>query len=268
MMNRSRPPSAEHPLGVAVCGTPITPGLAVWTNEFRVGVVTGVDEAKVRAPGFDGWFDVLYADGRKVMQNADRVSTVVEKRVKAADEWLAQQPPPFVCAECGTRTASTYVVTFTGEQSDPEGRTEVCRTCDQRREARRRLERVRRRYEEPAARHEMPGTPVGRRVALAAFLGMPAETPVEELLRKVHELDNDRATATRTGVFDERPTATCGCGFGLVWVEGEWQHDAAPALWGDDHDAPSANEEPPNPEARAHWDAEDGITTTTTTEEN
>lgn len=129
MMNRSRPPSAEHPLGVAVCGTPITPGLAVWTNEFRVGVVTGVDEAKVRAPGFDGWFDVLYADGRKVMQNADRVSTVVEKRVKAADVWV-EQGQPFVCAECGTTTADTYVVTFTGQSYDPESRTEVCRRCD------------------------------------------------------------------------------------------------------------------------------------------
>lgn len=36
---------------------------------------------------------------------------------------------PGVCAECGTTTASTYVVT-TVLRGDPTTRTEVCRSCD------------------------------------------------------------------------------------------------------------------------------------------
>ena len=37
-----------------------------------------------------------------------------------------------------------------------------------------------------------------------------------------------------------RPTASCGCGYDLVWINGQWEHDAAPSLWGGDHepDAP------------------------------
>jgi len=53
-----------------------------------------------------------------------------------------------------------------------------------------------------------------------------------------------------------RPTADCGCGYTLVWVEGQWQHDAAPSLWGDDHD-PDAPE--PTGAAREYWDREDGV---------
>lgn len=34
---------------------------------------------------------------------------------------------PFACAECGTQTARTYVVT--GAVDDKEGRTEVCLPC-------------------------------------------------------------------------------------------------------------------------------------------
>ena len=55
-----------------------------------------------------------------------------------------------------------------------------------------------------------------------------------------------------------RPTDTCGCGYDLVWVDGEWQHDAAESLWGGDH-APSA--EPPTGERRAYWDDQDGFDT-------
>lgn len=54
-----------------------------------------------------------------------------------------------------------------------------------------------------------------------------------------------------------RPTADCGCGFPLVWVAGHWEHDAAPYLWGDDHD-PDAPE--PTGPARDYWDSEDGVT--------
>jgi hypothetical protein len=40
------------------------------------------------------------------------------------------------------------------------------------------------------------------------------------------------------------PTATCGCGYDLIWIDGHWEHDAAPSLWGDDHepDAPAPAE--------------------------
>lgn len=56
---------------------------------------------------------------------------------------------------------------------------------------------------------------------------------------------------------DGRPRTTCGCGFDIVYIGyGEWQHDAAPYFWGDDHDAqpdgPSAAAE----EAAEEWDRE------------
>lgn len=54
-----------------------------------------------------------------------------------------------------------------------------------------------------------------------------------------------------------RPTDTCGCGSPLIWVGGHWEHDAAPYLWGDDHDAQAP--EPTGP-AREYWDKEDGVT--------
>lgn len=53
-----------------------------------------------------------------------------------------------------------------------------------------------------------------------------------------------------------RPTTTCGCGSPLVWVGGHWEHDAAPYLWGDDHEP---NEPPPTGGAREYWDEEDGV---------
>lgn len=35
----------------------------------------------------------------------------------------------------------------------------------------------------------------------------------------------------------EGPTSMCGCGFDLVYdLHQGWYHDAAPELWGDDHD--------------------------------
>lgn len=54
-----------------------------------------------------------------------------------------------------------------------------------------------------------------------------------------------------------RPTGSCGCGFELVWVEGRWEHNAAPSLWGDDHDTDLP---PPTGEAREFWDVRDGVT--------
>jgi len=30
---------------------------------------------------------------------------------------------------------------------------------------------------------------------------------------------------------------TCGCGFPILWTGEVWQHNAAPYLWGDDHEA-------------------------------
>ena len=51
-----------------------------------------------------------------------------------------------------------------------------------------------------------------------------------------------------------RPTASCGCGYDLVWVNGQWEHDAAPSLWGGDHD-PDAPE--PVDLDRVFWDEQD-----------
>lgn len=73
-------------LGKTWDGVPITHGLAVFTNEMRVGLV---EADRVRASD-DGWFDVRYADGRRVMQNAERVATRFEGR-NAAEQWAAEQ---------------------------------------------------------------------------------------------------------------------------------------------------------------------------------
>jgi hypothetical protein len=56
--------------------------------------------------------------------------------------------------------------------------------------------------------------------------------------------------------IDSRPTAICGCGHELVWIRGEWQHNVAPSIWGDDHDP---DEPAPTGPARDHWDAIDGV---------
>lgn len=91
LLGKAQNPSEEHPMGVAVCGTPIEPGLIVWTNEYKPGIVT---EHKHN----DGWFDVRYATGGRTMQNPERVATVFEGK-RAADEWpggwhFSNQPEP------------------------------------------------------------------------------------------------------------------------------------------------------------------------------
>ena len=70
-IDRSQRPSERHPYGVAVCGTPIEPGMFVFTNEMRVGKVV---EGSIR-PHNPEWFDVEYRDGSTVMQNPERVAT-------------------------------------------------------------------------------------------------------------------------------------------------------------------------------------------------
>lgn len=55
-----------------------------------------------------------------------------------------------------------------------------------------------------------------------------------------------------------RPTTNCGCGHPLIWVGGCWQHDAAPYLWGDDHD-PDAEDPHEGDPTRTYWDQEDGV---------
>lgn len=54
----------------------------------------------------------------------------------------------------------------------------------------------------------------------------------------------------------DRPRDSCGCGYEIVWVAGGWEHDAAPSLWGNDHEIDTPE---PETEARRHWDEEDGI---------
>lgn len=51
-------------------GYEISEGLAVYTNEVRVGLVRLGRERSSN----DGWFDVEYSDGRMVMQNGERVA--------------------------------------------------------------------------------------------------------------------------------------------------------------------------------------------------
>ena len=67
--------------GTSADGKQVTPGLIVFTNEMRVGKVV---------EGFrnnEGWFDVEYRTGGRVMQNAERVATRFEQR-KAEDVYL------------------------------------------------------------------------------------------------------------------------------------------------------------------------------------
>lgn len=77
-------------LGTTDDGVKIVDGLPVITNEMTVGLVR-TDRFRTAQ---DGWFDVEYADGRRVMQNGERVTTRFRGlngvRV-AADEWAAAQ---------------------------------------------------------------------------------------------------------------------------------------------------------------------------------
>lgn len=70
-------------------------------------------------------------------------------------------------------------------------------------------------------------------------------------------LDDTPASEPDPNDISYRPQTSCGCGYPLVWCNGEWQHDAAPYLWGDDHDP---DEPEPTGPAREHWDAQDGVT--------
>lgn len=58
-------------MGITADGVRIQPGLIVFTNEMRPGKVVP-DSLHPHSPG---WFDVEYVNGRKVMMNAERVST-------------------------------------------------------------------------------------------------------------------------------------------------------------------------------------------------
>lgn len=62
------------------------------------------------------------------------------------------------------------------------------------------------------------------------------------------------SAAHRSDLHPPRPTASCGCGYDLIWINGNWEHDAAPSLWGDDHqpDIPAAT----GP-AATHWNQQD-----------
>lgn len=58
---------------------------------------------------------------------------------------------------------------------------------------------------------------------------MVADIPSAEVLWSTDESDDEDD--------DTYPKASCGCGFELIYTAEGWQHDAAPYLWGDDHDA-------------------------------
>lgn len=53
-----------------------------------------------------------------------------------------------------------------------------------------------------------------------------------------------------------RPTTFCGCGHEIVWVTGQWEHNVAPSIWGDDHDIDEPAPEGPD---REYWDMQDGV---------
>ena len=80
--------STPKNLGTTDDGVAIVEGLPVITNEMTVGVVR-LDRFRTSD---DGWFDVEYAGGRRVMMNGERVTTRFRGlngvRV-AADEWAA-----------------------------------------------------------------------------------------------------------------------------------------------------------------------------------
>jgi hypothetical protein len=80
-LGKSQPPSEQYPLGVTVDGVPITPGLAVWTNDMEAGVVID-DPARFTREHWDGWFEVATKPGARLgtLQNWERVATTFEGR--------------------------------------------------------------------------------------------------------------------------------------------------------------------------------------------
>lgn len=90
-------------------------------------------------------------------------------------------------------------------------------------------------------------------LAIANNVSLPAAPAIE-----TSPEDEPQQAGTTDDSTPARPRTTCGCGYDLVWVDGEWTHDAARELWGDDH-SPDPDEEP-EPQARAFWDREDRIT--------
>ena len=100
---------------------------------------------------------------------------------------------------------------------------------------------------------------IGRHVQQGRDL-IEAFTALDEWLAKDGFLPTDwKADDEIETEGDERtrPRKFCGCGVMCVWVSGEWQHDAAPALWGDDHDADMPA---PTGPGREHWDRIDFVT--------
>jgi hypothetical protein len=100
--------------------------------------------------------------------------------------------------------------------------------------------------------------------ALVRYVSEPYWEARAELLtcRECHEaqatlddLSGGRCVPCRT---PDRPTDTCGCGHPLLWIQGAWEHDAAPSLWGNDHN-PSADDPAPEDLGRTYWDRQDGL---------
>lgn len=66
------------------------------------------------------------------------------------------------------------------------------------------------------------------------------------------------ATAGEDDSFPDRPRIPCGCGYDLVYISGDWEHDAAPSLWGDDHD-PDGDFDEADPAVIRYWDIQDCV---------
>jgi hypothetical protein len=56
----------------------------------------------------------------------------------------------------------------------------------------------------------------------------------------------------------DRLRSNCGCGVEVIWTPQGWQHDAAPYIWGDDHDVDLPDPSPEHPAVK-YWDIMDGV---------
>lgn len=76
MTNEMSTVEKQGQAGKTADGVQIADGLVVWTNEMAVG---RVDLGRMRTFS-DGWFDVVYADGKRVLMNGERVATRFQGR--------------------------------------------------------------------------------------------------------------------------------------------------------------------------------------------
>lgn len=73
-------------------------------------------------------------------------------------------------------------------------------------------------------------------VGLCQYFGTTTDATYDLLNSAIDSIRPDGSPETDPA-DDYAPRSHCvGCGFPLVYLYGEWQHDAAPDAWGNDHD--------------------------------